>query len=366
MNTAIHAKAATAVQSNVVAFVLPSGFVYEAPDRPGTEWTGYEAGSFTPNDRQQIVINAVTEAVDGGLFYTDEVVEKVAVLLRVSQEVRAKNTGNVEHGNFGSDVYYARRTLEAQRKAAQRVAVAAQMRLAVGEKLGTVMFSDCKRVNATVVEAMSENGMSITVIGKRGASCVRSTLCPLQLMSVIDRAREHGARKGGYAEFVEERSAGGKGVGKKEPSRPVKAPLTKQQFDQLRADALDLRGTAARKGTTLDRWDEAREGAAARDYFDLGAWLFYYSTRVGRVDGLKDRIDCLRRLFEAGVHQPGYQFFTVFDFGERDFDTCVEMGDAHLVLDGLRELAHKHRNPNLLAAFEYMGWSLESNQQALF
>lgn len=144
------------------------------------------------------------------------------------------------------------------------------------------------------------------------------------------------------------------------------APLTSKQLDQLRADAKDVRAAAARKGVELDAWDEAREREAARTNFTLGTWLFYYSTRVGKAGALGDRIECLRKLFEAGIYQPGYQFYTVFDFGERQFDTCVEMGDAAEVKDGLRELAHKHRNPNLLAAFEYMGWSLERRQMALF
>jgi len=144
------------------------------------------------------------------------------------------------------------------------------------------------------------------------------------------------------------------------------APLTSKQLDQLRADANDVRAAATRKGLDLDAWDEACERDAARTHFALGTWLFYYSTRVGEVGALSDRIECLRKLFEAGIFQPAYQFFTVFDFGERQFDTCVEMGDANEVKDGLRELAHKHRNANLLAAFEYMGWSLERKQMALF
>jgi hypothetical protein len=144
------------------------------------------------------------------------------------------------------------------------------------------------------------------------------------------------------------------------------APLTSKQIEQLRLDAGNIRAAAARKAVDLDAWSEARERDAAQTHFALGTWLFYYSTRVGKVAGLDDRIECLRKLFEAGIFQPGYQFHTIFDFGERQFDACVEMGDSEEVKDGLRELAHKYRNPNLLAAFEYMGWSLERKQMALF
>ena len=338
----------------------------DAPDDPYKDWAGCEAASFIPNTRQQPLINAVANAVDGGLFYTNEVVAKVAEILEVTPEVMAENTARVEHGNFGYDVYFARKTLEAQRTQAKRIAVKAQLRLVVGGKLGTIMFSDYKRVNATVVEAISENGMSITVIGKRGSLAVRGQLCPLQFKSVIERAHEQGARKDSYSDFIAARNPDRKAPAPKGKARAEAAPLSEKELAQLVADAQDLQGAAARKGITLDSGDEARERAAARAHFDLGTWLYYYSTRVGRSDGLESRIDCLRRLFEAGIYQPGYQFFTAFDFGERTFDTCVEMGDADLVIDGLRDIAHRHKNPNLLKAFEHMGWSLERKQRSLF
>ncbi|WP_426172382.1 hypothetical protein [Pseudoduganella sp. R-34] len=148
-------------------------------------------------------------------------------------------------------------------------------------------------------------------------------------------------------------------------TKPI-APLSNAELAQLRNDARDLRAAATRKGHTMDSYEEIEERIAAQNYFELGTWLFYYSKRISKPEGLKDRIDCARRLFEAGVYHPGYQFFTVFDFGERQFDTLVEMGDADDVLDGLREIAHKERNANLLKAFDYMGWSLERKQMALF
>jgi len=90
------------------------------------------------------------------------------------------------------------------------------------------------------------------------------------------------------------------------------APLSAAQLSQLRADANDLWAAAARKGITLDQWEHSDESAAARDHFALGTWLLYFSTRIGKPDGLQDRIDCARRLFGAGICHPGYRFFTVF------------------------------------------------------
>lgn len=144
------------------------------------------------------------------------------------------------------------------------------------------------------------------------------------------------------------------------------APLSAAQLAQLRADAADIWAAATRKGTSLSHWEHSDESEAARDYFSLGTWLFYYSTRIGRVGGLQDRINCARLIFESGIERVGYRFFTVFDFGERQFDTLFEMGDADEVVDELREIACKARNANLLKAFERMGWSLERKQRALF
>lgn len=142
----------------------------------------------------------------------------------------------------------------------------------------------------------------------------------------------------------------------------IKAPLTVVELARLRADAKDIRATAQRKNVTLDAWEERQETAVAREYFDLGCWLYYYNRRVslGGTDGLKNRIDCARRIFLAGLNNPGYGFFTVFDFGERQFDTIFEMGDAKQVISGLRELLCHDQTDRLAKAFEYFGWPLDA------
>lgn len=142
----------------------------------------------------------------------------------------------------------------------------------------------------------------------------------------------------------------------------IKAPLTAAVLARLRADAKDVRATARRKNVTLDDWDEKQETAAAKEHFELGCWLHYYNRRIGLADnddGLKDRIDCARRLFLAGLNNPGYAFFTIFDFGERQFDTIFEMGDAEQVISGLRELARNDQTGQIARAFAYFGWPLD-------
>jgi hypothetical protein len=137
----------------------------------------------------------------------------------------------------------------------------------------------------------------------------------------------------------------------------AKAPLSSAERQQLKTDAANIRATATRKGHTLDAWAESAERNAAADHFELGCWLFYYNRRVGR-DTVESRIDCARRIFVAGITNPGYDFFTVFDFGERQFDTIFEMGDANEVIDGLRKFLFTDTSGNLRKAFNYMGWPM--------
>ncbi|WP_194715461.1 hypothetical protein [Noviherbaspirillum soli] len=143
-------------------------------------------------------------------------------------------------------------------------------------------------------------------------------------------------------------------------------PLSKAELARLRADTRDIPGTAKRRNTTLDAWDLRSERAAAEKHFALGCWLYYYSRRIflAGPEGLQHRIDCARRIFEAGLGNPGYAFFTVFEFGEREFDTIFEMGDSAQVLNGLRKLAHRSRSQHIRQAFAEMGWSLQATPAA--
>lgn len=147
-----------------------------------------------------------------------------------------------------------------------------------------------------------------------------------------------------------------------------KPPLTAKELAVLQADAQNIRAAAERKVLTLDAWEEQQETDAAKQHFDLGCWLYYYSRRVylDSAEGLKNRIDCARRIFLAGLQNPGYKFFTVFDFGERNFDTIFEMGDADQVINDLRQLAKIDKTGRIAQAFVYFGWQIEEpNKEAV-
>lgn len=144
------------------------------------------------------------------------------------------------------------------------------------------------------------------------------------------------------------------------------APLPPEQLNQLKIDAKDVMAVAKRKNVMMDKWDERIESYHAKKDFVLGCWLFYYSSRIYKTDGLADRIDCLRRIFEAGFNTIHYEFFSVFEFGERHFDTLLEMGDAKEVIDGVRKRINDSREgQNIREAFQYMGWPIETDGSLL-
>lgn len=142
--------------------------------------------------------------------------------------------------------------------------------------------------------------------------------------------------------------------------RNEKAPIPASLRAQFARDCSSVEAilaTAARKGNTCD-WSEAgREKEAADRHFELGCWLHYYAPRVYRPENLQDRIDCVRRCFEAGITNPGYDFHSVFGFGERQFDTCFEMGDGDKVRAALEEIARAAPGGAVAQGVRAMGWT---------
>lgn len=138
----------------------------------------------------------------------------------------------------------------------------------------------------------------------------------------------------------------------------AKAPITSKERATLAKDAGDLHAAAQRKCLTLNLYEERTEGRVAKQNFELGCWLFHYQKAITKTDDLHTRVQCLLRLFLNGITNPGYDFFTVFDFGERQFDSTMEMGDSKQVLAELRKALPLDKSGLLRHAFEYHGWAL--------
>lgn len=141
------------------------------------------------------------------------------------------------------------------------------------------------------------------------------------------------------------------------------SPLPADVRAQLARDCVSvetIQAAAARQGNPCTRSEAVRGKEAADRHFELGCWLHYYAPRVGQSENFQDRVDCVRRCFEAGIVHPRYDFFTVFGFGERDFDNCFEMGDGDRVVDALKSIARKEPDGSVARGVRAMGWTTGS------
>lgn len=115
-------------------------------------------------------------------------------------------------------------------------------------------------------------------------------------------------------------------------ARIPKAPLDAAVVKQLKADLASVdavKAAAQRRHNAIpDHWDAEEQRRKGLEHFDLACWLHYYAPRVYQPDGIDDRIACALRIFREGIDRVGYEFYDVFGFGERHFDTIFEMGDA--------------------------------------
>ncbi|MCE1249261.1 MAG: hypothetical protein LWW82_00845, partial [Comamonadaceae bacterium] len=183
----------------------PSG--YRLPDDVNKDWRdsagrSSEHPDYVPTARQQLLMDAVGRAVDGGKFYAHDVNDAVANELGVTPEQRGRNRHNVDGGDFGYDAYMARNALDAQRGNAKSREIAKALSLQPGDKLGTLVFNDGKVTTGVAVTALSDTGLIATIAGKRGVATTHGQVGVDAIAAALDRAKERGKRKDGFAEFV--------------------------------------------------------------------------------------------------------------------------------------------------------------------
>jgi len=106
-----------------------------------------------------------------------------------------------------------------------------------------------------------------------------------------------------------------------------RAPISALERAELRRNANDVVQTAVWKGFACDAHHAEIATQFAKDYFNLGCWLHYYSKRLILSNTLEDRIDCLTRLYEAGFSDPADYFTVAFGFGKQHFDALFKESD---------------------------------------
>lgn len=144
-----------------------------------------------------------------------------------------------------------------------------------------------------------------------------------------------------------------------------RAPISDAQRRMLHRRLNDLHATAKRKGCTLSSWEHANEKIAGELYFEVGAWGYWSSLRRSRLS-VQDRARVSFAIFAAGLTHIGYEFYTSFDFGERDFDAFYEMGDSKEVIDALADLVRLSGHAVAAQGMRQLGWSTEDRQHSLF
>lgn len=167
------------------------------------DWKLNRHRDFQPNPRQRLLMDAVAKALGERLHDSEDVKDRAAQLVGFDRS-KSTNVLNVHGGDFGMDVYYARQAVAAQAEYASQADAAAEMRLTIGDSLGTLVFSDYKRTTSVkLLEAV--DAWTWRFEGKRGATRVTGTANALHFKNAIERACELQQRKANYAQFVESR-----------------------------------------------------------------------------------------------------------------------------------------------------------------
>lgn len=144
-----------------------------------------------------------------------------------------------------------------------------------------------------------------------------------------------------------------------------RAPITVAQRAALQRRLCNLPKVAARRGTTLDDCDRRREEREGRAHFEVGAWGWWASRRRASLT-LEDRANVVFAVLTSGRTCVDYEFFTAFEFGERDFDAYFEQGDSEHLVDAIAAKVYASGNAVALEGLRANGWDRPCRQRALF
>ena len=172
---------------------------YHLPEDPYEDWKGSESLGYVPTTRQQPLLDAFAAARASGLRYTVDVVKFVSKHLGLTAEILDRNTTNVDGGDFGHDLFYARSCYEAMRKHQSQIEAAVMMgNLPVGMQLGILVFSDHKRTTGVeVVESSNPEHVQL-----RGKFSIQFTSDAVSIKGAIERAGSKGMRKDSFQDFL--------------------------------------------------------------------------------------------------------------------------------------------------------------------
>ena len=193
---------AVAVVAPEVAPVADVAPAYALPENVFDDWRGAEGLAFVPSDRQRVVLQAVERALSEGLFYSTEIRARCAELLQPSDADKARGAKHTEGGYFGMDLYYARCSIKAQKRHREQAETLRALRPTVGDVYGVLVFNDYKVSRACKVEEVSDEGEIVLSLCRGARAGWRVTVSAVQIAYAMDRAKEKGARRGGWKDWI--------------------------------------------------------------------------------------------------------------------------------------------------------------------
>jgi hypothetical protein len=128
--------------------------------------------------------------------------------------------------------------------------------------------------------------------------------------------------------------------------------LSNTEKSRLRAAIANMKGTVAAKGNAALSEHEIRHNTAqCTQHFTVLCRLkaLLPQTRQETALGRDARVEFVKAIWLAGIlsEVKSYAFYDIFDVGDREYDTCFEMGDGDQVMHAL--VLKTRRNKTLRA-----------------
>tara|TARA_R110002051_G_scaffold28421_1_gene67568 strand:- start:6085 stop:16080 length:9996 start_codon:yes stop_codon:yes gene_type:complete len=164
---------------------------YRLPTKEESYWKLSQPST----ERESVLVDAVSQALDEGVVYNKDLNKRVAEILNIPQSILDVNTRNTENGDFGYDVFNARKKVEANNrdngnnKARERL----KSRLSVGRNIGTIVIDNGKTLRRATIESMDDK--SIKIAGTTGSKRLTYGVNYSTLEDAIKRAEDEGKRE---------------------------------------------------------------------------------------------------------------------------------------------------------------------------
>lgn len=116
--------------------------------------------------------------------------------------------------------------------------------------------------------------------------------------------------------------------------------LSNTEKSRLRAAIANMKGAIAAKGNEpLSEFEMRRNTALCTEHFTTLCRLkaLLPQTSKETILGREARVEFIKTIWLAGIMSEvkDYAFYDIFDVGDREYDTCFEMGDGTQVMHAL-------------------------------